>query len=105
VDRLAGADRYGTSAAVLAAAEDAGADPAVTWAATGADFADALVAGSAAAAQGGVLALVDGGDIDRSPASRNAIAERASAIEELVLAGGPAAVSERAEAQLRTLVE
>lgn len=105
VERLSGADRYATSAAVLAAAEEAGADPATTWVATGTDFADALVAGAAAGSDGGVLALIDGAGLDRSPASRAAIADRAEMIEQLVLAGGPAAISHATEAELRALVE
>lgn len=105
VERLGGADRYATSAQVLAAAEDLGADPAVTWVATGTDFADALVAGAAAGSDGGVLALIDGGDLDRSPATRTAIADRAEAVEQLVLAGGQAAISRDTEADLRALVD
>ncbi len=105
VRRLAGTDRYATSARVMAAAEEAGADPAATWVATGTDFADALVAGAAAGSSGGLLALIDGGDLDRSPPTRTAIGERADAIEQLVLAGGAAAISRDAEDELRALVD
>ena len=58
--RVAGANRYETSAAVAALAAAAGGDASHAWVATGADWPDALAAGPASAADGGVLRLVDG---------------------------------------------
>lgn len=58
VSRIAGDDRYRTSLAVSRVARDAGMDPATSWVATGEKFPDALAAGPAIAARGGVLILV-----------------------------------------------
>ena len=64
--RLAGDTRYGTSAAVVDASRNAGLRINQPWVATGETFADALVAGPAAAAAGQVMVLVDGGDLEAS---------------------------------------
>ena len=82
VERLAGATRYATSAAVAERAIAAGLDPDATWAATGRDWPDTLAAGPAAAAAGGVLVLVDGHDLAGSPESARP-AGRASARADL----------------------
>jgi len=104
VRRLHGENRYGTSAAVAQDALRSGASPQTTWAATGTAFPDALGAGAAAGSTGGVLLLVDGGDLDDSPETRQVLAEQADQIRSLRLAGGPEAISDRVEAQLRGLV-
>ena len=59
VVRIAGADRYATSRAVVEFAFD-GVDPSVVLLATGRNFPDALAASAAAGAQGGAVLLVDG---------------------------------------------
>lgn len=59
VDRLAGQTRFDTAVKVADRAVDAGADTSTVWLATGRAFPDALAAGPAAAATGGVLLLVD----------------------------------------------
>lgn len=60
VDRVAGTDRYDTSAKVADLAVAAGGDPAYPWLATGRNWPDALATAPAAARDGGVLLLVDG---------------------------------------------
>lgn len=60
--RIAGSTRYETSAMLAAASIAAGADGGREWIATGNDWPDALAAGPASAADGGVLHLVDGRD-------------------------------------------
>ena len=64
VERLSGANRWETAVAVADATVDAGVDPDPVWVATGWNWPDGLAAGAAAAAEEGVLALVDGDDLD-----------------------------------------
>ncbi|MCV0403142.1 MAG: cell wall-binding repeat-containing protein [Chloroflexi bacterium] len=67
VQRLAGADRYATAAAVSAASFSPGVP--VAYVATGATFPDALAAGAAAAHLGGPVLLVSSSSIPASTAS------------------------------------
>lgn len=62
VRRRAGADRYATAAALTADALALGASSERVWLATGRSLPDALAAGPAVAAAGGVLILLDGRD-------------------------------------------
>lgn len=107
VDRVAGADRYATAVAVAARGADAGLTPAPLYLATGTSFADALVAGPVAAADGSVLLLTDPADIADSPATA-AYVERTSASGELqgvVLVGGLEAIGDRVARQVRAAQE
>lgn len=70
MDRIAGADRYATAAAVGRRAVEEGLPVSSVWAASGIVFADALVAGPAVAADDGVLVLVDPANLDDSAATR-----------------------------------
>jgi putative cell wall-binding protein len=90
VIRLAGADRFGTAAALSAATFDPGAD--VVYVATGRGFADSL----AAATLGGPLLLVDR---DTIPAVTAAELARLQGTRIVVL-GGPAVVSDAVVAAL-----
>jgi putative cell wall-binding protein len=105
VSRLAGATRYETSRAIADAAVAAGADPTRAWVATGTDWPDALAAGPAAAADGGVLLLVDGqrgtGVSGVSGWLRGA--SSASSPAKVLIVGGPASVSEAVAQQLASL--
>lgn len=71
VHRLAGATRYETSRKVADLSVAAGMDPSDTWSASGRTWPDALSAGPAAAAERGVLLLIDGTDLDGSPPARS----------------------------------
>ena len=104
VTRLSGPDRYATSAAVARQALTDGANPAVTWIATGRDFPDGLVAGAAAGRDNGLLLLVDGQGLSGSSATRDVLAEQAGSITALRIAGGRAAVTEAVEAELAALL-
>lgn len=103
VRRLAGADRYATSAAAVSEARDRGVPAALTWVATGRAFPDGLVTGAAAGVAGGLLVLVDGHDLDRSPATRDLLTGLADEIDTLRVTGGTAAVSTATEQRLRRL--
>lgn len=93
VDRLAGDDRWGTSAAVLDAALAGGASPEGLILATGEAFPDALAAGALAAARGEPLALVPHCDLDDASAIAEAI--EGGLATRAVVVGGDAAVSAR----------
>lgn len=86
--RLAGADRYGTAAAISAASYPAGVP--VAYVATGADYPDALAAGPAASRAGGPVLLVTA---SRIPASTVQELQRLRPARIVVL-GGPVAVSD-----------
>jgi putative cell wall-binding protein len=86
--RLAGADRYGTAAAISAASYPAGVP--VAYVATGADYPDALAAGPAASRGGGPVLLVTA---TRIPASTVQELQRLRPARIVVL-GGPVAVSD-----------
>ena len=101
VQRLAGPDRYATASAVAAEAVRQGAQHSPVVLASGESFADALAAGPAAAALGGVLLLVDPVDLERSTATHDLLREHRQVIELVLLAGGPAAIADSVVEQVR----
>lgn len=103
VDRRGGDDRYATAAALTAAASDRGADLDPLVVTSGRAFPDALSAGVLAARLGGGLVLVDPADLDDSPASGALIA--ANPVTSVIVAGGPAAVSDRVLEQIMGLAQ
>jgi putative cell wall-binding protein len=106
--RVAGPDRYATSAAVAALGLERGHRLDEVYLATGRDFPDALAAGPVAAAgewgapDGGLVLLVDGRDPAGSAATTALLAERSDEIERALLFGGTAAISSEVEAAIRT---
>jgi Tol biopolymer transport system component len=88
--RLAGSDRWATSAAVATAALSAGMTG-NTWLADGLNWPDAIGAGPAAAVQKGILILVAPITLDSSPPTRDWIAAHPS--QTVVAVGGPDVVS------------
>ena len=104
VSRLAGDDRYATSALAARASLDRGASAAAVYLATGRDFADGLVAGAAAGADGGILLLVDGQDLARSAATTAVLEERRADLREVHVVGGIVAISAAVEDAVRALV-
>ena len=93
VQRIAGSDRYQTSALIAQAVAPAPGEP--VFLATGTSFADALAAGPVAAAEGGVLLLT-------SPSSLPAAtvqAITAIAPREIVIVGGTGAISDEVAAE------
>ena len=102
VRRIAGADRYETSAEVYDEAVSVGMDPSARWLATGAAFADALTAGPAAAQGGHPLLLIDGSTAPVSPVTFTRLSAALDVLDRLVLVGGAAAIGETAETSLVT---
>ncbi len=102
VDRVAGASRYETAAALLARAEAAGMTTTTAWVASGAGWPDALVAGPAAA-RDGVLVLTDPAGLERAAPTAAWLAERATALERIRLVGGTGSVSTAVEDGLHGL--
>lgn len=100
-DRLAGPTRYATSLAVAGRAAETGLEPGRTWLATGANWPDALAAGPGAAADGGVLLLVDGDEVSRSPEVERWLDERGADLERVVLVGSRDVVAPNVEAAVR----
>lgn len=93
VRRIAGQDRYETSARVADAMIAAGADDADLWIATGTNWPDALAAGPAVAATGAVLVLANGDTLDSSRATRAWLrSKRELGVRSVVLVGGTSAI-------------
>jgi putative cell wall-binding protein len=94
VERVAGADRYVTSALLSAATTDPGVP--VVYVATGVVFPDGLVAAAAAGQAGGTMLLV------KPDAIPPAIAKELTRLKpgRIVIAGGTAAISADVEAEL-----
>ena len=93
VTRLAGSNRYATSVAVAEAALARGLTTDTVWVATGRDFADGLVAGTAAGLVDGPLLLVDGANAAGSPEPLAFLTGHAEGTTTVNVAGGPAAVA------------
>lgn len=92
VERVSGADRWATSAALADRAVAAGGAAASLWVASGRSWPDALVAGPAVAATGGVLVLVDSADLTASPATAAWIAAHRGDVATATVVGGERAV-------------
>lgn len=102
VERLAGNDRYLTSAVVAERAFGRIArKPASAIFASGGNFPDALSAAGAAARDGGVLLLTDPFDLNRSPVTGEFVRVRVSDIDRGQIIGGAVAVSTVVDWQLR----
>jgi putative cell wall-binding protein len=99
VERIAGADRYATSAAVLERHVREGGLVHDLFLASGGSFPDALAAGAAAGARGAGLLLVPPDSLG-SGASATALERRADQFVRLTIAGGPAAVSAGVESAI-----
>lgn len=104
VERVAGATRFETAAALAERAIADGADPARTWLATGDNWPDALAAAPAVAANNGVLLLVSGEDLAGSPPVGTWL-EDLESVSRVVLVGGTATISPAVEQAVRDLVE
>ncbi len=104
VKRIAGAERYATAVALVEEARRQGLDLEPTLLANGEVFADALVAGPAAAHLGGALLLADPDDLDASAATRDLLEANASTIRTAILVGGPEALSEDVANAVRSAI-
>ena len=101
LDRRAGVDRYATG---LALADDVLADGLADqdrpWATTGRNYADALGAAPTVADEQGLLLLVDGDAAGSDDAVAEWLDEADLDADEVMVIGGPAAVSDEAAAAL-----
>ncbi len=93
VRRVAGGDRYATSLEVTKLAVTAGASPQDVTLATGLAFPDALAAGPAVAAAGGVLLLLDGEAPAGSPSTYAYLSEIRETLSTVRFLGGSAAIA------------
>lgn len=90
VDRIAGTDRYDVSIAIAQRAYPGPTKPTTVYVVNGGDFPDALSAGSAAAATGGLVMLTP---TDSLPLKiRNELSRLDP--QRIIIVGGPASVSE-----------
>jgi putative cell wall-binding protein len=94
VTRVAGANRYETSGRIADLFLSRTGTAGTVFVATGRDFPDALVAGPFAGRQRGPILLVDGRDAAGSPATFAYLRDNASRIDQIVVLGGPQAVSD-----------
>ena len=92
--RLSGRDRYRTSVELAEELLARGGTLQAVGVATGRDFADALAAGPAVAADRGPVLLVDGQDPDNAAAVYAFLAEHRAEIGRVLLFGGTSAISE-----------
>jgi 5'-nucleotidase / UDP-sugar diphosphatase len=104
VRRLAGDTRYTTSAAVYDEAISFGMDPASRWLATGRNWPDTLAAGPAVATFGASLLLVDPETLDSSPSTRARLRQLPDVLDEVVLVGGTAAISDAVRTQVGSAI-
>ena len=104
VERVSGADRYATSAAVAARAVEAGMEPDRVWLARGDDFPDSLAAGPVVAADAGVLLLVPPDGPRSRPGVTAALADGSGEHPLVRLLGGERALAPVVEDQVRDLV-
>jgi putative cell wall-binding protein len=110
--RLAGGNRFETSAAVYnegieagMAGLEPGMDQSTLWVATGQNWPDALTGGAAVGARGETLVLVARDDLADSPATRDLIAEHREEITHVNLLGGRAAITQNVEDQIREILD
>ncbi|MBW3665695.1 MAG: cell wall-binding repeat-containing protein [Actinobacteria bacterium] len=99
-DRIAGSDRYETSAKAAEAGRRVGLSTSSTWFARGGDFPDALAAGPTAARAGGVMILVPDHDLGVW-ASATFVDTYACSIDVGSILGGPQAIAAQVESQIR----
>jgi putative cell wall-binding protein len=101
VERLAGADRYATSVAVVQRSLELGRSVATVLLGTGTSYADVLASGPLASHFGGLALLVDGSGAGADAASRSFLTANASAVKQVSILGGSGAVSGAADRALQ----
>ena len=106
VERAAGPERYATAVAVheRAVARVGATESLAVGLVDGGGFADALAAAPAVAAAGGTLLLVDGERLEASRASAEHLRGLRDRLAEVVVVGGPSAVTASAPAELQALL-
>lgn len=86
-------------------AVSAGLNGSTLWLATGRNWPDALTAGPAVAALGDRFLLVDGQDLNGSPAVRDALTAHRGDIDHVRLVGGRHAISDAVAADVEQLLQ
>lgn len=104
VERLGGSDRYATARLLAERAVREGAPTDLLYLVSGTNFPDALAAGAAASATGGLLLLSDPEDLGDSVPTCELLDARADQFVRIVLVGGPGALGLRLESQVRELM-
>ena len=104
VERLSGATRYGTAAAIVTQALAQGAGTEVAVIASGSNWPDALSAGPVAWKLGGFLTIVHPTDLDLSSETRDQLAALAGDIGRGLIAGGPLAISQEVVDQIEAIL-
>lgn len=98
VERIAGADRYGTSvAAAERAIAEGGRSLDSLLLGTGANYPDSLASGPLAARLDGITLLVDGAGGYGDGATRSYLSANADAVEDVAILGGTGAVTSTAD--------
>ncbi len=93
VGRIAGATRFETSAAVLAASIEDGVVPDTVYVTTGLDWRNTLTAGPVAGDTGGAVAIIDGqGGADTAPRVAELVADR---VQLVVVVGDQTSITQR----------
>ena len=104
VRRLSGASRHATAVAVADAALAEGASASEVWLANAERFPDALAAGPAVAAAGGVLLLVDGTHLGVPAAVGDWLRAHGPELRRIVLLGGTEALPADAASQIEAIL-
>lgn len=100
VERVAGADRFATTAAAADAAILRGLAPTQVWLATGANFADGLVAGTAAGATGGIILLVDPATLDGTADVARWLRDHGASVDTARVVGGTTSISTQVQQEV-----
>lgn len=104
VERLQGDSRYDTGVLLTERAIREGAITDTLYLVSGGDFPDALAAVPTLLAAGGLLLLVPPEGLEQAPAVRDFLERRSDIFVEIVLVGGPRALSAQVEEQVRALL-
>ena len=104
VRRWAGPDRLATSAAVARHSVTAGMDGTQLWVSTARNWPDALAAGPAVAAGGGVLLLTEPGAVRPSSATAEWLQRHSDRVQRLHVVGGPPAITHRGAGDVARLI-
>lgn len=100
VGRVAGADRFATTAAAADAAILRGLASTEVWLATGANFADGLVAGAAAGATGGIILLVDPATLDGTADVARWLRDHGASVDTARVVGGTTSISTQVQQEV-----
>ncbi|MBW3601946.1 MAG: cell wall-binding repeat-containing protein [Actinobacteria bacterium] len=104
VERIGGPNRYDTAARLVERAVREGAPTDLLHLVSGADFPDALAAGAAVGARGGLLVPVSPAGLDASPGVADLLARRSDQFVEVVYVGGTSAMPQSVRDEVQALL-